>query len=110
VVIVDNLDRIDNRPKGMGRSQQEYLFIDQHECLRKLHCHKVYTMPLALKFSSEYGLLTARYMDDPKVLPMVPVKLRDGHVCEEGHGAAAADGAGPGHARTGGIGAVGLHC
>jgi hypothetical protein len=84
VVIVDNLDRIDNRPKGMGRSQQEYLFIDQHECLRKLHCHKVYTMPLALKFSSEYGLLTARYMDDPKVLPMVPVTLRDGHVCEEG--------------------------
>jgi hypothetical protein len=76
VVIVDNLDRIDNRPKGMGRSQQEYLFIDQHECLRKLHCHKVYTMPLALKFSSEYGLLTARYMDDPKVLPMVPVTLR----------------------------------
>jgi hypothetical protein len=84
VVIVDNLDRIDNRPKGMGRSQQEYLFIDQHECLRKLHCHKVYTMPLALKFSSEYGLLTARYMDDPKVLPMVPVTLRDGQVCEEG--------------------------
>lgn len=34
VVIVDNLDRIDNRSKGMGRSQQEYLFIgylsDQH--------------------------------------------------------------------------------
>jgi hypothetical protein len=84
VVIVDNLDRIDNRPKGFGRSQQEYLFIDQHECLRKLHCHKVYTMPLALRFSSEYGLLTARYMDDPKVLPMVPVRFRDGSVCEEG--------------------------
>ena len=84
VVIVDNLDRIDNRPKGFGRSQQEYLFIDQHECLRKLYCHKVYTMPLALKFSSEYGLLTARYMDDPKVLPMVPVRFRDGSACEEG--------------------------
>lgn len=84
VVIVDNLDRIDNRPKAFGRSQQEYLFIDQHECLRDLACHKVYTMPLALKFSSEYGLLTARYTDDPKVLPMVPVKFQDGTVCAEG--------------------------
>jgi len=84
VVIVDNLDRVDNRPKAFGRSQQEYLFIDQHECLRKLHCHKVYTMPLALKFSSEYGLLTARYIEDPKVLPMVPATLRNGTTCEEG--------------------------
>ena len=84
MVIVDNLDRIDNRPKAMGRSQQEYLFIDQHECLRNLHCHKVYTIPLALKFSSEYGLLTARYMDDPKVLPMVPVTLQQGEQCTEG--------------------------
>ena len=84
VVIVDNLDRIDNRVKGMGRSQQDYLFIDQHECLRNLHCHKVYTLPLAMKFSSDYGLLTARYMDDPKVLPMVPVMLQSGEACEEG--------------------------
>ncbi|MBE9066751.1 ATP-binding protein [Leptolyngbya cf. ectocarpi LEGE 11479] len=84
VVIVDNLDRIDNRPKAFGRSQQEYLFIDQHECLQRLLCHKVYTIPLALKFSSEYGLLTARYTDDPKVLPMVPVKLRNGQPCDEG--------------------------
>ncbi len=84
VVIVDNLDRIDNRPKAFGRSRQEYLFIDQHECLRKLHCHKVYTMPLALKFSSEYGLLTARYTDDPKVLPMVPVRFQTGASCEAG--------------------------
>ncbi|NEQ99143.1 MAG: AAA family ATPase [Cyanothece sp. SIO2G6] len=84
VVIVDNLDQIDSQVKAKGRSQQEYLFIDQHECLQKLHCHKVYTIPLALKFSSEYALLTARYMDDPKVLPMVPVMLQDGTVCEEG--------------------------
>ncbi|MGK7890894.1 MAG: ATP-binding protein [Leptolyngbyaceae cyanobacterium] len=84
VVIVDNLDRIDGASKAMGRSLQDYLFIDQHECLQNLHCHKVYTMPLALKFSSNYGLLTARYMDDPKVLPMVPVVLRNGERCESG--------------------------
>lgn len=84
VVIVDNLDRIDNRPNDSGVSQQEYLFIDQHECLKNLHCHKVYTMPLALKFSSKYGLLTERYIDDPKVLPMVPVRFQNGNMCEEG--------------------------
>jgi hypothetical protein len=43
VVIVDNLDRIDNRQKAWGRPQQEYLFVDQGEYLTKLHCHLVYT-------------------------------------------------------------------
>ncbi len=77
VVIVDNLDRIDNRVKAWGRTQQEYLFVDQGEFLSKLNCHVVYTMPLALKFSNDYGMLTQRF-DDPKVLPMVPVKLPSG--------------------------------
>lgn len=83
VVIIDNLDRVDNRAKSFGRPQQEYLFIDQSECLTRLRCHVVYTMPLALKFSNEYGMLTQRY-EEPKVLPMVPVKFQDGQVCEEG--------------------------
>ncbi|MBD1881250.1 P-loop NTPase fold protein [Coleofasciculus sp. FACHB-T130] len=84
VVIVDNLDRIDNRQKGWGRPQHEYLFVDQGECLTKLHCHLVYTMPLALKFSNDYGNLTQRFSEDPKVLPMVPVQLQDGSQCEAG--------------------------
>lgn len=83
VVIVDNLDRIDNRAKSFGRPQQEYLFIDQSECLSRLRCHLVYTMPLSLKFSNEYGMLTQRY-EEPKVLPMVPVQLQDGSICQEG--------------------------
>jgi hypothetical protein len=84
VVIVDNLDRIDNRQKGWGRPQQEYLFVDQGEYLTKLRCHLVYTMPLALKFSNDYGNLTQRFSEDPKVLPMVPVQLTDGSQCEAG--------------------------
>lgn len=84
VVIVDNLDRIDNRQKAWGRPQQEYLFVDQGESLTKLHCHMVYTMPLALKFSNDYGNLTQRFADDPKVLPMVAVKLPDGSECKVG--------------------------
>ncbi|QZZ22930.1 ATP-binding protein [Leptothermofonsia sichuanensis E412] len=83
VVIVDNLDRIDSRAKSFGRPQQEYLFIDQSECLTRLRCHLVYTMPLALKFSNEYGMLTQRY-EEPKVLPMVPLQFRDGQACGEG--------------------------
>ncbi len=78
VVIVDNLDRVDSRAKAWGRPQQEYLFIDQSEYLTKLNCHLVYTMPLALMFSDAYGNLTQRFPEDPKVLPMVPVQLKDG--------------------------------
>ncbi len=84
VVIVDNLDRLDNRPKPFGTPQQEYLFVDQGEYLNKLGCHVVYTMPLALKFSNEYGNLMQRFDDDPKVLPMVRVKLQDGTDCQQG--------------------------
>jgi len=84
VVIMDNLDRIDRAQKPFGRPQQEYLFIDQSDCLSKLNCHMVYTMPLALKFSSEYGMLTQRFSQDPRVLPMVPVQFADGRECTEG--------------------------
>jgi hypothetical protein len=84
VVIVDNLDRIDSSQKAWGRPQQEYLFVDQAESLTKLRCHLVYTMPLALKFSNDYGNLTQRFSEDPKVLPMVPVQLHDGSKCEAG--------------------------
>ena len=84
VVIVDNLDRIDNRQKSWDRPQQEYLFVDQSEYLTKLRCHLVYTMPLSLKFSNDYGNLTQRFPEDPKVLPMVPIYLADGGECAEG--------------------------
>jgi hypothetical protein len=78
VVIVDNLDRIAQRNKSWGRPQAEYLFVDRGADLTKLACHIIYTMPLALKFSNEYGNLTQRFPDDPLVLPMVPVINRDG--------------------------------
>ena len=84
VVIVDNLDRIDNRAKPWGRPQQEYLFVDQGEFLTRLNCHLLYTMPLALKFSNDYGMLTQRFPEDPKVLPMVPVQMIDVSVHTQG--------------------------
>ena len=77
VVIVDNLDRVDNSPKSWGRTQPEYLFVDRGEQLQKLNCHVVYTIPLTLMFSNDYGRLSSRFGVKPKVLPMVPVQLRN---------------------------------
>jgi AAA ATPase domain len=86
VVIADNLDRVDARPMASGRSQTEYLFIDRGEQLRRLKCHVVYTIPLALIFSNEYETLKNRLGGGiaPKVLPMVLVRQRDGSDNEAG--------------------------
>ena len=86
VVIVDNLDRVDNRPTVHNRTQPEYLFVDRGEQLRQLHCHLVYTIPLSLTFSNEYQALTNRFGGGvpPQRLPMVPVQCRDGRPAEAG--------------------------
>ncbi|EGJ35340.1 hypothetical protein LYNGBM3L_07010 [Moorena producens 3L] len=86
VVIVDNLDRVDIRPLPSGRTQPEYLFIDRGEQLRRLNCHIVYTIPLALTFSNECETLKNRLGGGltPKILPMVPVKLRTGKEFPDG--------------------------
>ena len=86
VVIIDNLDRIDPRPGPTGTPLPEYLFIDRGEQLRKLNCHLVYTIPLALVFSNEFERLRNRLGGGiaPQVLPMVPVKLRNGSECSQG--------------------------
>lgn len=86
VVIVDNLDRVDPRPVPSGRSQPEYIFIDRGAQLRGLKCHVVYTLPLSLMFSNEYEALKNRLGAGvaPKVLPMVPVRLRDGRESPKG--------------------------
>lgn len=83
VVIMDNLDRVNDRPKSWGRPQPEYLFIDRGDQLSALKCHLVYTIPLALIFSNECGKLQDR-LGSIKVLPMVPVQLRNGSDYHEG--------------------------
>jgi hypothetical protein len=40
-------------------------------------------MPINLRFVQDYSTLTERFKD-PKVLPMVKIKNKDGQVCEEG--------------------------
>ncbi len=86
VVIVDNLDRVDIRPLPSGRTQPEYLFIDRGEQLRRLNCHVVYTIPLSLIFCNTGETLRNRLGGglNPIVLPMVPVRLRNGEEFQEG--------------------------
>ncbi|MBW4478086.1 MAG: KAP family NTPase [Tolypothrix brevis GSE-NOS-MK-07-07A] len=86
VVIVDNLDRVAIRPLPSGRSLPEYLFIQRGEQLRKLNCHVVYTIPLALTFSNDSAELQQRLGGGvaPKVLPMIPVRSRSGEVYTPG--------------------------
>lgn len=85
VVIIDNLDRIDFSPRPSGRPQPEYLFIDRASALRSLHCHVVYTVPLALlRFSDDFKVIGERFLSDPIVLPMVPVRFRNGQAHEAG--------------------------
>jgi hypothetical protein len=86
VVIIDNLDRVDQRQLQSGRTQPEYLFIDRGEQLARLNCHVVYTIPLALVFSNEVETLRQRLGGGiaPQVLPMVPARKRSGEVYEQG--------------------------
>ncbi|MDB9313670.1 AAA family ATPase [Spirulina sp. CS-785/01] len=86
VVIVDNLDRIAPRPATPSRSLPEYLFIDRGSLLRRLDCHMVYTIPLALIFSNEYQALKNHLGGGvaPTILPMVPVQTRTGEEHTQG--------------------------
>ncbi|MGK7903418.1 MAG: ATP-binding protein [Hormoscilla sp.] len=86
VVIVDNLDRVHNKRTSSGSLLPEYLFIDRGQQLRQLNCHVVYSIPLSLVFSNDSERLKNRLGGGipPKVLPMVPVQMRDGSECLAG--------------------------
>ncbi|MGK7877602.1 MAG: ATP-binding protein [Xenococcaceae cyanobacterium] len=84
VVIIDNLDRLLKIEKPSGRFQPQYVFADRGADLTRLQCHVIYTMPLALRYSDDYSQIEQRFKGLPVVLPMVPVKSRDGLVHNEG--------------------------
>ncbi len=86
VAIINELERVNNRRLPLGRLQPEYLFIEQGTLLSRLNCHVVYNIPLALLYSSEYEVLKTGLGNGvaPKVLPMIPVRRRDGSDYQEG--------------------------
>ncbi|MBD2317622.1 ATP-binding protein [Phormidium tenue] len=84
VVIVDNLDRIENRIDPKEQAKAGYLFVERGDQLRGLDCHMLYTVPLLLTFSNDVAIVTSRFGTDIRTLPMVPVLLKDGNVCDVG--------------------------
>ncbi len=77
VVILDNLDRL---PELVGRTHvypDEELFLGHANQLTRLHCHVIYVVRLALAHAHESSL-RERYGRKPQIVPMVPVRRRDG--------------------------------
>lgn len=84
VVIVDNLDRITYiKREENAISNYDDIFIERSGQLKKLKCHVIYTIPIAMVYSSKSTMLEDNY-DKPQVLPMIMVKDRYGKVNENG--------------------------
>ena len=84
VVIVDNLDRITYIKQGENAiSNYDDIFIERSGQLKKLKCHVIYTIPIAMVYSSKSTMLEDNY-DKPQVLPMIMVKDRYGNVNDHG--------------------------
>ncbi|TRU33044.1 MAG: ATP-binding protein [Microcystis aeruginosa Ma_MB_F_20061100_S20] len=78
VVIVDGLDKM------IDLTQAGSLFIDRTQQLRSFRCHIIYTIPMSLVFSDRFQALLQNFAETPKVLPMIPVRRRNGGEHEEG--------------------------
>ncbi|BBC26470.1 KAP family NTPase [Pseudanabaena sp. ABRG5-3] len=83
VVIVDNLDRIENRIDDKDRNKAGYLFVERSD-LRELKCHVLYTVPFLLTFSNDAAIVEDRFGTQIKTLPMIPTSLPDGSECLTG--------------------------
>ncbi len=84
VLIVDNLDRIVERQKAEGEpSNYDEIFIKRHESMRGLHCHAIYTVPIAMVYSDRCTQLQNNF-NETEVLPMVMLQDKDGNKSEAG--------------------------
>ncbi|MBD2388772.1 AAA family ATPase [Cylindrospermum sp. FACHB-282] len=81
-VIVDNLDRMVLVKDG-ERTNYEEVFLDRSEQLKALDCHLIYTVPIAMVYSTRATDLRDIY-GDPQILPMVMVRTQNGEVYEPG--------------------------
>lgn len=71
VVIVDGLDKIIMNRDPQERSCAEKLFHDWNVQLRSLNCHMLYTIPIALAYSSSERSIASNFgLTAPPVIPM----------------------------------------
>jgi len=74
VVIVDDLDKMVLRTHPTaGCSTGEYLFVHREAQLTDFQCHVIYTMPIALAYSSLEPRIANLYGGHPPVMPMVKI-------------------------------------
>jgi hypothetical protein len=78
VLMVDNLDRIVEKQKSPEEpTNYDEIFIKRHEQMRGLHCHAIYTVPLAMVYSDRCTQLQNNY-NEADVLPMVMLQNEKG--------------------------------
>jgi AAA ATPase domain len=82
VLIVDNLDRIPNL-KDEEKDNCRDIYINRSTVMRGLHCHVIYTVPIAMVYSSIATELHENY-DRPIELPIVMVRDPDGSINQAG--------------------------
>ena len=83
VVIADNLDRITIIDRGNGKTNYDEIFLDRASFLKGLECDVIYTIPIALAYSSRATDLQDLY-GSPEILPMVMTYNRDHQPYEPG--------------------------
>jgi hypothetical protein len=77
VIIVDDLDKMVNRPlKEANCSTAEYLFVHREGQLTAFGCHLVYTMPISLAYSAQEQAIATLYGGHPEVVPMTKLSGR----------------------------------
>ena len=84
VLIVDNLDRIVERQNAPNQlNNYDEIFIKRHEQMRGLHCHVIYTVPIAMVYSERRPQLESNF-NETDVLPMIMVSNQDNQPNEKG--------------------------
>lgn len=84
VLIVDNLDRIVERQNKENQlNNYEEIFIKHHEQMRGLHCHVIYTVPIAMVYSERRPQLESNF-NETDVLPMIMVSDQENQPNEPG--------------------------
>ncbi len=74
VVIVDDLDKMITRPlESAGCSTTEHLFVNRSAQLTAFHCHMIYTLPIALAYSTQESTLRQLYGGALPVVPMTKI-------------------------------------
>jgi hypothetical protein len=82
VLVVDNLDRIPSIEEEERKNCRE-IYINRSTLMRGLHCHVIYTVPVAMVYSSSEAELRDNY-GSSLVLPMLMVRYPDGRVNRAG--------------------------